>query len=395
MGICECQKNSLMERNLDSNLYQLIYSETEPGTHQIKSDRLKAVKNNSNKRFRADLQTHCEQSSIEEFNRIVPMKYQDYSRENPMLLNYDGDSTKLNEQEPVKLENRNLYWGCWNEKYVIEGTGKMYLVEDNIFVEGMWKEGILYYGRIMFPEGRIYEGEVLDCLFDGQGKLIFPDGTIYEGSFSKGDRDGRGNMVWPDGSKYWGEFSEDQLDGEGEFFWANGMYYRGEFKQNKLHGKGELNRGKKNKYHGEFANNMFNGRGKFIWEDDTVYVGNYLNCKKQGKGRYVIKKGLVFRGKFYDEKPHGPGELSTESKTYQGLWRNGELIEKGEVIKKAISDSTKNDYSIESDININMEFEIKKEDLNPLELKYLDHTTNENIVSYLPKEDIKQSLGDF
>lgn len=384
-----------MERNLDSNLQQLIYNDSELRTDNIKTDRVKGTNNSINKRFRNDLQKYWEQSSIEEFNRIVPMKFQDYLRENPMILYYEGDSSVLIEQEPVKLSNRNLYWGCWSDKYELEGTGKLYLIEDNILVEGIWKEGKLIYGRIMFPEGRIYEGDILDCSFNGQGKLVFPDGTIYEGAFKNGDREGRGNMVWPDGSKYWGEFRQDQLDGEGEFFWSNGLYYRGTFRNNKLNGKGELIKGKRNKYKGEFCDNRFNGKGKFIWEDDTVYVGSYQNGKKQGRGKYVIQKGLVFKGKFYDKKPHGSGELSTESTTYKGLWRNGELIERGEVIKKAINDFNKIDYISEPDINITMEFEVKKEDLNPLELKYLDQTAYNNNLNFLPQEDIRVSFGDL
>lgn len=52
-------------------------------------------------------------------------------------------------------------------------------------------------GTCIFPNGEIYTGEWMNCLFEGQGKLNFSDGDTYEGQFLKGERDGYGILMKP------------------------------------------------------------------------------------------------------------------------------------------------------------------------------------------------------
>nr|CDS33371.1 MORN repeat containing protein 5 [Hymenolepis microstoma] len=41
-------------------------------------------------------------------------------------------------------------------------------------------------GRYKLPSGNMYEGEMKDGMYHGNGKIMFPDGGVYSGTFSKG-----------------------------------------------------------------------------------------------------------------------------------------------------------------------------------------------------------------
>ena len=41
---------------------------------------------------------------------------------------------------------------------------------------------------------------------NGQGKIIFPNGEIYEGGFLHNSRHGKGKLTYPNGEIYEGEF---------------------------------------------------------------------------------------------------------------------------------------------------------------------------------------------
>jgi hypothetical protein len=50
---------------------------------------------------------------------------------------------------------------------------------------------------------------------------------------------GRGKLVWADGKMYEGEYRDDKKEGQGTFTWADGRKYIGGWKDGKQHGIGE------------------------------------------------------------------------------------------------------------------------------------------------------------
>ena len=50
-----------------------------------------------------------------------------------------------------------------------------------------------------------------------QGKLIFPNGDVYEGEFEKDLPHGEGKYFFSNGSVYEGEFAKGHLHGHGQF----------------------------------------------------------------------------------------------------------------------------------------------------------------------------------
>lgn len=106
----------------------------------------------------------------------------DISNELPQIIkqNLHLHSTTLNTNntntftsKPIQFKNGNIYDGTWNEDIEMEGNGKLFLKEENIYIEGLWKGGNIKEGRIYFPNGDIYEGSLEQSLFEGKGTLYY------------------------------------------------------------------------------------------------------------------------------------------------------------------------------------------------------------------------------
>ena len=98
----------------------------------------------------------------------------------------------------------------------------------------------------MFHKRRegVYEGEYkrailgLTKCFHGKGKLVFPDGSVYDGLWEDNKRSGSGVMIWPDGHRYEGEWSDDKCSGSGHMIFEDQGSYIGEFQADEFHGRG-------------------------------------------------------------------------------------------------------------------------------------------------------------
>lgn len=377
MGACHCNKNALMERNLETgidNADNLV-----SGLDDLRQEQLKKVKSHKNDllgKVRQMIRNFGDTVSEEDFNKIMPEDYYTYMVEHPFAIDNPNEAEDVVDVEPVKFQNGNYYWGQWNGNGVMSGEGKYYLTEDQVLVEGFWKNGIFQKGRIILPDGW-YEGEIEDNLFNGNGKMIYRDGRIYDGEWVMGNKEGSGSLSWPDGSKYWGSFKNDQINGEGDFLWANGYKYKGEFVNGSFNGKGTLNNPNGSHYTGEFKDGLFHGEGKFIWIFDKAdkskkekYCGHYVFGKREGMGKYTFANGDVYQGEWFDNQPHGQGQYETENKIYRTIWRNGQVVETPIVEVKEQGDPNEPNKE-------DLTFVSKIEDIDYKELKYLDNLTEE------------------
>lgn len=103
---------------------------------------------------------------------------------------------------------------------------------------GQWK-GDQHHGtgRMIWTDGRKYEGEFLDGIFAGQGRMQWHNGdgvTVYEGQYEKDLKHGHGKYTWPDGRVYDGEWDHGKRSGKALCIDANGGGRQGVWKDDKM-----------------------------------------------------------------------------------------------------------------------------------------------------------------
>lgn len=112
---------------------------------------------------------------------------------------------------------------------------------------------------------------------DGFGKYVYTNGYIYEGNWKEGLRCGPGILNTPDDEKYDGMWENDAFHGQGTYIWNTGSKYTGEWKNGVRDGYGIYFYPNGDKYTGYFKNNQFHGKGKYTWADGTSQEGIYEN----------------------------------------------------------------------------------------------------------------------
>ena len=137
--------------------------------------------------------------------------------------------------------------------------------------------------------------------------------------------------------------------GELKVFWNNKEYfhYKGSVVKGKLSGFGSLRMyDDGDVYAGEFRNGLLNGQGSFYNDDGDHYIGNYEQGMKNGKGEYWYKPSShIFKyvGDWKEDKENGYGTLHYRNgKEVKGIFRNGKLVERTEIIPNDKTNDKKN-----------------------------------------------------
>ena len=167
------QNNTNKENNINMNQFSSNFASFSQHNY-----------NNFTKKFNSKLHFLGKYFDISEFRKIIPKTAYNYMIQNVLNIPANIVQKKTTyEMKPVQFENGNIYSGNWSDKYKMEGYGQYYIKDANLFVEGIWLEGKLIFGRIFFPNENIYEGGIKDSSFNGKGKLIYNNGDIYIGEF--------------------------------------------------------------------------------------------------------------------------------------------------------------------------------------------------------------------
>ena len=238
------------------------------------------------------------------------------------------------------------------------------------FKNGIEYQGNLNYGilesvddhaTIKFKNGTTYIGEIHNNKISGTGKYIFPDGAIYNGEILNGLRHGYGvyehNLefikyegYWLNGNKhgngiyilknilYEGKFFDGLKHSYGKQKWiTSGNYYEGQFKENQISGNGYMIWVKsKEKYIGQWWQNMQNGCGLHIWYEKKTelnylknrYLGEWKKGKRNGYGIFYYSNGSKYEGFWEDNMKHGFGCYTFEDGTqYVGKFSYDKMIQ--------------------------------------------------------------------
>lgn len=242
------------------------------------------------------------------------------------------------------------------------------------------KNGQIHRKRlIQYPNGDMYDGEVVDGKRDGHGTLKTSKFT-YVGPFECGLIDGiNGVMIWNTfkengveviGKKYEGSFKKGKKEGYGVLVDGKGYKYEGMWQSDKFNGKGKLTKSDGIELHeGVFVDGKLHcDQGKIRFQNGDVYEGavhfgsphstvahityGYGNSSYSGQFHYGLKHGIgtrnyidgsTYRGYFHQNRIHGHGtmQFSDNNKTfkkYVGEWEDGIFHGEGELYYNNESD---------------------------------------------------------
>ena len=300
--------------------------------------------NNFTKKFNSKLHFLGKYVDISEFRQKIPKNANNYMIQNVLNIPSNIVQNKpVYEMKPVEFQNGNIYSGNWSEKYKMEGYGQYYIKDANLFVEGIWKEGKLIFGRIFFPNENIYEGEIKNSSFNGKGKLIFNNGDVFFGDFCDGERTGKGKYIFNDGTVYEGDLLNSEFKGHGIMKWTNGIEYEGNFNGLFLMGLGKLiDNNSGDVYEGNFDNNYFNGYGVYIFSDFGSYEGQFEFGVKNGRGSYKNKDCIFYEVEWSNNLPNGIGKFGCKEFIVKGVWKDGKNLEITDFIKGSVHNFDKN-----------------------------------------------------
>jgi hypothetical protein len=185
--------------------------------------------------------------------------------------------------------------------------------------------------KYTLPNGYIYEGTLVNKLFEGEGKLTTPD-QEYTGSFKQGLYSGHGALVYKNGAKYSGEFAAGVFQGKGRFEMPDTSVYEGEFKDGKFAGAGTFERRQGGRHVGTFKEWKPDGPGKFTDARGSTYEGVFVAGELEGKGVYIGKDGSRYEGEFDGWSFAGQGFLrNAKGDEYRGGFKYGMFDGEGEI----------------------------------------------------------------
>lgn len=184
-------------------------------------------------------------------------------------------------------------------------------------------------GKIIWENGAIYKGEIIQGKMNGNGVLKFPQKYIYKGAFQNGKKHGGGKIIYENGDQYDGEWKYDKKEGYGIYIFSCGYEYLGNFKNDKMNGEGAIRLSETESFKGVWKNGKIEGWGTHFKSDGSVFSGFFENGEKQGEGMVVWESGDTMRGNWtngmIDQESHF--QFSDGSAIIH-FWEKGKLKDK-------------------------------------------------------------------
>ena len=258
------------------------------------------------------------------------------------------------------------------------GKGKKITSEGAIFCGDV--KGEIGHGRIIYPNGDVYIGQLKEFVKDGPGKLINNCNEITEGIFINGISEGKTKISCENYICYYNLKNGKMIDDIGKIFFKNGKIYVCNFKDSKPNGKvkaffpnGDIyeleefydNNGifiENNKFEyikqKEWCENFVeipNNENKYfsinekyegvednyigtlkinnreeniiIFKNGDIYMGQIENNKKEGHGKVIYNNGEIYVGEFKDNKMEGKGVfININGDIIQGSFKNNKIV---------------------------------------------------------------------
>lgn len=186
------------------------------------------------------------------------------------------------------------------------------------------------YCRYTFETGDVYEGEIKNKKFEGNGIYQWANGDVYAGTYVNGLKQGKGIYFFADGTMKKGYWAADTLN-EGmdylEYTYGSVVSGETEFEGYQKADKwlfGDLRKEttySTETYSGTFAENKKNGFGLTRNSWDMVYIGLVENDRFTNHFAMISSKNeyaKIFTGKNYDwKKVESDAKLAASLKIFE------------------------------------------------------------------------------
>ena len=158
------------------------------------------------------------------------------------------------------------------------------------------------FGKIQYPSGEIYTGQLANKIPNGKGKMEFKSKGVYQGDWVMGQVEGYGIYTYPNQNVFSGKFQKNKREGFGKF--EIGRYgLEGEWKFDLLEGEALLGfEGKKER--GVYRRGkLISGFGILFYPEGKRYIGEVLDGKRNGIGHMESDKGVILeKGNWKDDR---------------------------------------------------------------------------------------------
>ncbi len=178
------------------------------------------------------------------------------------------------------------------------GSGK-YVWSDGSSYEGDFVDGCFNgYGRYISSDGDVYEGAWKDDVPFGIGRYTLHDGTVILGNFIEDDK-AIGRVKYPSGDTYKGEICGLELHGMGIMTYASGSVYSGNWKNGSRHGKGIMIYANGKAYRGEWRGDAWHGKG-VLWVNGSIFSAFWQSCNNSSNVTFFENMERVRYGQLVD-----------------------------------------------------------------------------------------------
>lgn len=214
-------------------------------------------------------------------------------------------------------------------------------------------KAIIIAPNAVLPDGSVYQGDMLNGKFHGNGTLKYADDSYYKGEFVNGLFHGQGELEDAIGTRYVGEFNHGKQTGAfvvtssrygytytgemlNDVFHGRGEYQEGEiffvgdFKDGRYHGQGKITYGDTSSYEGEFVDGAFTGHGKYV-TNGNEYVGDFKEGRYHGKGKLTYSNNAYYEGDFVNGEFSGQGKYVIDQSVYEGDFDAGNYNGMGKI----------------------------------------------------------------
>lgn len=187
--------------------------------------------------------------------------------------------------------------------YVLDGVPRELKIDDDLFNSHFSNK---YFVERPCKRNKKYLGFCKDGRPHGKGVLVEVDGCRREGEFSNGLLvKGKAKIIYDDGAIYEGDMINDKCNGHGITISPNGDFCDGKYEDNQFITGQTKTTIEGGVFEGIIERNKTPGPrrvkfidGKILFDDGTVYNGSFLNNLPHGAGELCYLNGTIITGYF-------------------------------------------------------------------------------------------------